>query len=49
MWWWRLGLRVCARGCLRGCSRDEVLGDGGAGAYLLPEEMRAVVEAASPM
>jgi ATP-dependent DNA ligase len=33
----------------RGCSRDEVLGDGRARAYLLPEEMRAVVEAASPM
>jgi hypothetical protein len=29
-------------------SRDEVLGDGGARAYLLPEERRAVVEAASP-
>jgi hypothetical protein len=33
----------------RGCSRDEVLGDGGARAYLLPEEMRAVVEAASSL
>ena len=30
-------------------SRDKVLGDGGARAYLLPEERRAVVEAASPM
>ena len=39
----------CACVCARGCSRDEVLGDGRARAYLLPEEMRAVVEAASPM
>ena len=32
-----------------GRSRDEVLGDGSARAYLLPEERRVVVEAASPM
>ena len=38
-------MRVCARGR----PRDEALGDGGARAYLLPDEMRAVVEAASPM
>ena len=37
-------------GCwARGGSRDEVLGDGSARAYLLPEERRVVVEAASPM
>jgi hypothetical protein len=35
--------------CARGCTRDEVLADGGARAYSLPEEMRAVVEAASHM
>ena len=33
----------------RARSRDEVLGDGSARAYLLPEERRVVVEAASPM
>ena len=40
-----LGARVCARRR----SRDEVLGDGSARAYLLPEERRVVVEAAIPM
>ena len=33
----------------RARSRDEGLGDGSARAYLLPEERRVVVEAASPM
>ena len=33
----------------RARSRDEVLGDGRARAYLLPEERRVVVEAANPM
>ena len=34
---------------VRGRWRDEVLGDWSARAYLLPEEKRVVVEAASPM
>ena len=41
--------RACARAPTRARSRDEVLGDGSARAYLLPEERRVVVEAASPM
>ncbi len=45
---WGLVVRACR--CGRECSRGEVLGDGeGARAYLPLEEMRVVVEAASPM
>ena len=46
---WGLVVRACR--CGRECSRSEVLGDGGrrGRAHLSPEEMRVVVEAASPM
>ena len=46
-----LGLAVRACRCRRECPRGEVLRQwGGRGrAHLSPEEMRAVVEAASPM